>query len=75
MVSPIPGMDPLPVVPAPVSVPDPDVPLDLHRAVREVYEEAAYHISIDYTSDGRPPKLSKEDVAWVKKLLERSGKK
>lgn len=63
MVSPFPGMDPLPVVPVPLSAPDPDVPLDLQRALREVYEDAACRISFDYTSAGRPPKLPEEDVA------------
>ena len=56
-------MDPLPVVPVPLSAPDPDVPLDLQRALREVYEDAACRISFDYTSAGRPPKLPEEDVA------------
>jgi hypothetical protein len=67
--------DVLPVVPVPLVAPDPDVPLDLQRALREVYEEAAYHISIDYAAAIPPPKLSEEDSEWVKKLLERSGKK
>jgi len=58
----------LPVVPVPLSAPDEDVPLDLQQALREVYAEAAYHLSIQYTSEPPPPKLSEADLNWVRSL-------
>ncbi len=60
---------PLPVVPVPLSAPDEDVPLDLEQALREVYTEAAYHLSIDYTIEPPPPKLPESDWFWIKSIL------
>lgn len=64
--------DPLPVLPVPLSQPDPDVPLELGAALAAIYDEAAYDLSIDYTTPPPPPPLSEEDAAWMKTLLEKS---
>ncbi len=58
----------LPVVPVPLMAPDEDVPLDLQQALNEVYEDAAYELSIDYKKEPAPPKLSTEDLEWIKTL-------
>lgn len=46
------------------------MPLNLQKALREVYEEAAYHVSIDYTAPVPPPKLPEKDQNWVEKVLQ-----
>ncbi|MEO0853491.1 MAG: DUF4058 family protein, partial [Cyanobacteria bacterium J06648_11] len=53
--------DPLPVVPVPLRSPDPDVPLDLPAALHDIYEEAAYDLSIDYDVPPPPPALTERD--------------
>ncbi len=59
---------PLPVVPVPLSAPDADIPLDLQRALCEVYKDAAYHLSIDYSAAAPLPELAEADVAWMRKI-------
>jgi len=54
--------DPLPVVPVPLLPGDDDVPLDLGHALRTIYDEARYDLSIDYGEPPVPP-LSEEDAA------------
>ena len=61
--------DTLPSVSAPLRPPDADVVLDLSAALREVYAEAFYHLSIDYTQAPPPPPLSDEDAAWLKEVI------
>ncbi|MCS6882909.1 MAG: DUF4058 family protein [Oscillochloridaceae bacterium] len=63
--------DPLPVVPVPLLPPDDDVVLDLGLALREVYDEAAYDLSIDYQQDPPPPPLSAEERSWLNQLRQR----
>jgi len=58
----------LPVVPVPLLAPDEDVPLDLQQALDEVYEDAAYELSIDYKKEPPPPKMSEDDLSWIKSL-------
>lgn len=58
----------LPVVPVPLLEPDEDVPLDLQQALDEVYEEAAYELSIDYRKEPPPPKMGEKDLEWVRSL-------
>jgi Protein of unknown function (DUF4058) len=58
----------LPIIPIPLRSPDPDVPLDLSTALREVYDEAAYELSINYR-DSPPPALSEGDRAEMETLL------
>jgi hypothetical protein len=67
---PIKLQDPLPAVPVPLLPPDPDVPLDLGRALATVYDEAAYELSIDYEQPPPPPPLSDEESAWVKTMAQ-----
>ena len=66
---PIALQDPLPIIPVPLRPPDADVPLDLATALRDIYDEAFYNLSIDYRQP--PPKsaLTEDDLAWVDALL------
>jgi hypothetical protein len=62
--------DPLPVLPVPLRAPDPDVQLDLKRALDTIYERSLYHLSIDYQQAPPPPDLSEENKAWSQSILE-----
>ena len=67
--------DPLPVVPVPLLPGDKDVPLNLDHALRTIYDEARYDLSIDYSELPVPP-LSESDAAWVREVVEeREGMK
>ena len=55
----------LPTLPVPLRHPDKDVTLDLAAALTAVYNEAYYHLSIDYTQEPPPPPLGDEDTAWL----------
>jgi len=59
----------LPVLPVPLSAPDPDVPLDLGTVVQAVYERGGYATRIDYRQPVPPPPLEPEQQAWVEQLL------
>lgn len=59
----------LPVLPVPLSAPDPDVPLDLGTVVPAVYERGGYATRIDYRQPVPPPPLDAEQQAWVEQLL------
>jgi uncharacterized protein DUF4058 len=61
--------DVLPVVPVPLSAPDPDVTLDLGHALAAIYDEAAYDLSIDYWDSPPPPPLPPDLAAWVKERV------
>lgn len=61
--------DALPALPVPLRPPDEDVVLDLQEAVTAVYDEAFYHLSIDYEQDPPPPPLTAEQQAWMRQLL------
>ncbi|MFN8486703.1 MAG: DUF4058 family protein [Caldilineaceae bacterium] len=61
--------DRLPFLPVPSRPPDADVSFDLQAAFDEMYEEAAYDLSINYQESPPPPALSAEDTAWMRKLL------
>jgi hypothetical protein len=63
----------LPVIPIPLSPPDPDVTLDLQPLVEGVYARSRYHRRIDYTRPLQPP-LSDEETAWLaQRLRERAS--
>ncbi len=65
---PIALQQPLPIIPVPLCEPDGDVALDLGRALSEIYDEAAYELSIDY---GQPPPLPvflAEDLSWMRTI-------
>jgi hypothetical protein len=59
----------LPVLPVPLSAPDPDVPLALCAIVQAVYERGGYATRIDYRQPVPPPPLEAEQQAWVAQLL------
>jgi hypothetical protein len=69
---PIKLQDPLPTLPVPLRSPDPEAVLDLSAALRAIYDEALYHLSIDYTQDPPPPPFPPEDLAWLRTQLERA---
>ena len=58
----------LPVIPVPLQSPDPDVPLDLQTVLADIYEEAAYDLTLDYSQVPPPPSLSEEEQRWVDSL-------
>ncbi|HEX6984347.1 MAG TPA: DUF4058 family protein [Planctomycetaceae bacterium] len=59
--------DPLPKIPIPLRVPDPDAVLDLRAILDRVYAAAGYE---DYIYAGSPvPPLPPEDERWVAELL------
>lgn len=59
----------LPVLPVPLSTPDPDVPLDLGTVVHHVYERGGYATRIDYRQSVPPPPLNPAQQAWLEQLL------
>jgi hypothetical protein len=59
----------LPVLPVPLSAPDPDVPLDLGAIVQAVYERGGYATRIDYRQPVPAPPFESEQQAWVENLL------
>lgn len=64
--------DRLPVVPVPLKAPDPDVVLDLGKALTLVYERSYYQAAIDYTQTPPPPPFSETDETWIKQQLKRT---
>jgi hypothetical protein len=49
--------------------PDLEAILDLSTALRAIYDEAFYHLSIDYTQDPPPSPFSKEEMAWLRQCV------
>jgi hypothetical protein len=60
--------EPLPVLPVPLLDPDPDVALDLGAALRAIYDEAAYDLSVDYRQPPEPS-LAGDEEEWADSLL------
>jgi len=59
--------DPLPVLPVPLTAPDPDARLDLQALLHRVYDGAGY---ANYIYEGTPqPPLSADDEAWARQFL------
>ena len=58
-----------PNLPVPLRLPDDDVILNLGDVFRDVYDEAAYDLSVNYQQAAPPPAFSDEDKAWVQTLL------
>ena len=56
--------DPLPVIDIPLADPDPDVPLSIHTALAQVYDEADYMLRVRYDQPC-VPSLSPEDQQWA----------
>jgi hypothetical protein len=61
--------DRLPIIPVPLCSPDSDVILDLSLALQEIYDEAAYDLSIDYQQPPPPPLLSRDNAALLSSIL------
>jgi hypothetical protein len=59
----------LPIVPVPLKDEDLDVALDLGVALIEIYDEAGYDLSIDYSQSSPPPALIEADQIWLRSLL------
>ncbi len=70
---PIALQDSLPVIPVPLRTPDKDAPLDLAVALRDIYDEAFYNLSIDYRELPPQPTFcrstTEQDLAWMNALL------
>jgi Protein of unknown function (DUF4058) len=66
---PIALQDALPVIPVPLRSPDADVPLDLATALRDIYDEAFYNLSIDYRQLPPKPPFAEDDLAWMNAQL------
>lgn len=62
--------DAIPLLPVPLRHPDPDVPIDLGRALQEIYRDARYDLRISYRQSPPPPELTPEDTqqldAWLR---------
>jgi hypothetical protein len=65
--------EPLPILPIPLLPPDPDVPLDLGRALATIYDRSGYDLRIDYTQRPPAPALSAEEGAWLEAHLRTVG--
>jgi hypothetical protein len=63
--------DKLPVLPVPLLPPDPDVPLDLGKALDITFERSLYHLSIDYSTEPAPPAFSEQDWAWIQTIAKK----
>ena len=67
---PISVQDTLPVVAVPLRHPDSDVSLDLSETLKTIYNEAAYHLTIDYRQSPPPPAFDPGTQAWIHQLLQ-----
>ena len=61
--------EPLPLIPVPLLPADPDVPLDLTAAIREVYDNSRYAQRITYRLPLPLPPLRPAMAAWVEALM------
>ena len=66
---PVPLNESLPLIPVPLLPPDPDVPLDLNAAIRDVYDNSRYERRITYRLPVPLPPLRPAISAWVESLL------
>lgn len=64
--------EPLPTIPIPLAIGDPDVPLNLQTALTTAYDRAGYDYSLDYAGSLEPPG-SESDSRWVQGILRNSG--
>ncbi len=60
--------DPLPLIPVPLELSDPDAPLNLQEAFDSVYEDAGYDYSLDYRHGTVPP-LGPAEAEWARELI------
>lgn len=61
--------EPIPLMPVPLREPDRDVPLDLGKAIREIYDATAYDLTINYHTPPPKPDLAQQDARYVEQLL------
>jgi hypothetical protein len=59
---------PLPLIPIPLSKPDPDIPLALQPLVDAIYQRARYREQLDYSKQLSPP-LTPQQTAWLARQL------
>jgi hypothetical protein len=64
--------DPLPTLPIPLRHPDPDVSLNLGKALETIFERGLYYLSVDYNEPPPPPIFDEKDSLWIKTQLERA---
>jgi hypothetical protein len=64
---------PLPTVPVPLLLPDPDVPLNLQAAVNDCFGLVGYERLLNYSAPPPPPELDKDDAAWADEILCAAG--
>jgi hypothetical protein len=60
--------EPLPPIPIPLLLPDPDISLDLQPLVAATYARSRYERDIDYRQPLHPP-LSAAEAAWLEERL------
>lgn len=65
----------IPLLPVPLLFPDPDVPLNLGRAIQTIYEALAYDMRLDYQEPPPKPDLSPEEAEWITMRLQSLRKK
>lgn len=58
----------LPTVPIPLLPTDHEAALNIQQALHEIYQEAAYHLSVDYKKKPPPPELPSDAWIWIKGL-------
>lgn len=63
--------DELPVLPVPLRAPDPDVVLELGKALDIIFERSLYHLSINYAEKPAPPAFSEEDRVWIQQIVQK----
>ncbi|MFQ5593908.1 MAG: DUF4058 family protein, partial [Anaerolineae bacterium] len=61
--------EPLPGLPVPLLLPDPDAALDMTAAVAAIYARAGYDWRINYEQPVPPPELRPEMTTWVDQHL------
>lgn len=66
--------DPIPSFPVPLRPGDPEPEVDLSRLLDDLYERAAYDLTIDDVGDPVPP-LEEPDRAWAERLLVAAGRR
>jgi len=65
---------PLPTIPIPLLPGDPDVSLDVQRALTTVYDILGYDEAVDYSLPPSGP-LSPQDAAWVEERLRQARRR
>ena len=66
--------DRLPNVPIPLLPSEPDVILDLGKALSILFERRLYYLSTDYTTKPPPPVFEKEDMDFIESIIKTENK-